>query len=95
VWTVTLGKILTLDNLHKIGIIVVGWCCMCKHSVESVNHLLLHCEVAQALWSVLFSLFDVTWVMSRAVAELLACWRGQRGNILAKEVWQIAPLCLM
>jgi hypothetical protein len=51
VWMATLGKILTLDNLCKRGIIVVGWCCMCKHSGKSVNHLLLHCEVAQALWS--------------------------------------------
>ena len=79
-WTATLGKIITLDNLCKIGIIVVGWYCMCKHSGESVNYLLLHCEVAQALWSVLFSLFDVTWVMSRGLTELLACWYGQNGN---------------
>jgi hypothetical protein len=95
VWIATLGKILTLDNLREISIILVGWCCMCKYSVESANHLLLHCEVAQALWSVLFSLFDVTWVMSKEMAELLACWCGQQGNILVEEVWQIAPLCLM
>jgi hypothetical protein len=56
----TLGNILTLDNLCKRGIIVVGWCCMCKQSGESINHLLLHYEMARALWSVLFSHFDVT-----------------------------------
>ena len=43
----------------------------------------------------LFSLFDVTWVMFGGVADLLACWRGQQGNSSAKEVWQITPLCLM
>jgi hypothetical protein len=48
VWTATLGKILTLDNLHKRGIIVVEWCCMCKRSGKSINHL-LHCIMAQAL----------------------------------------------
>jgi hypothetical protein len=95
VWTATLGKILILDNLHKRGIIAVGWCCMCKQSGESINHLLLHYEVARAFWSVLFSLFDVTWVMSGGVADLLVCWCGQCGNISTKEVWQIAPLCLM
>ena len=89
----TLGKVPTLDNLRKRGIIVVRWCCMCKHSGEFVNHLLLHCEVAQALWSVVFSLFDVTWVMPGGVVELLACWH--RGNISAKEVWRITLLCLM
>jgi hypothetical protein len=52
VWTAALVKILTLDNLCKRDIIVVGWCCMCKQSGESINHILLHCEVARALWSV-------------------------------------------
>ena len=86
VWTVTLGKILTLDNLRKRGIIVVEWCCMCKQSGESINHLLLHCEAARALWSVVLTLFDITWVMSGGVAALSVCWHGQRGNISAKEV---------
>jgi hypothetical protein len=54
-WTATLGKILTLDNLCKRGIIVVELCCMCKQSGKSINHLLLHCEVARVLWSVLVS----------------------------------------
>jgi hypothetical protein len=79
VWTATHGKILTLDNLRKRGIIVADWCCICK-SGESVNYLLLHCEVAQALWNVLFTLFYVTWVMQGRVADLLACWKGQRCN---------------
>jgi hypothetical protein len=84
-WTATLGKILNLDNLHKRGIIVVDWCCMCKQSGESINHLLLHCEVAHVLWSVILTLFDITWVMSGGVADLLVCWRGQRGNISVRR----------
>jgi hypothetical protein len=59
VWTASLGKILTLDNLRKRGLIVVKSCYMCKRSGESINYLLLHCEVAHTLWSVLFSLFGV------------------------------------
>jgi hypothetical protein len=45
VWTMALKKILTLDNLRKRNIIVVDWCGMCKKSEESINLLLLHCEV--------------------------------------------------
>jgi hypothetical protein len=41
-----LGKILTMDNLCKKNIIVIEWCCMCKKSGESIDYLLLHCEVA-------------------------------------------------
>ena len=33
--------------------------------------------------------------MHRWVADLLACWPGRRGNRSVKEVWRIAPLCLM
>jgi hypothetical protein len=94
VWTATLGRILTLDNLHKRGVFVVNWCCMCKKSDESINHLLLHCEVASALWSGLFHLFGVVWVMNGRVRDLLACWNGQSGNNMVKEVWRMAPLCL-
>ena len=95
VWTASLGKILTLDNLRKRGLIVVDWCCMCKRSGESINHLFLNCEVARALWSVLFALFDVKWVMNGRVSDLLACWKGQRGNKMVMEVWRMAPLCPM
>uniref|UniRef100_A0A2N9J6H2 Reverse transcriptase zinc-binding domain-containing protein n=1 Tax=Fagus sylvatica TaxID=28930 RepID=A0A2N9J6H2_FAGSY len=62
-WTAAHGKILTMDNLRKRHICIVDWCCMCKHSGESPNHLLLHCEMAQSLWSMVFCLFGVVWVI--------------------------------
>jgi hypothetical protein len=90
VWTAALGKILTVDNLRKRGVLVVGWCCMCKRSGESIDHLLLHCDVARDLWSAIFSLFSVTWVMPETVLDMLACWRGQKGNRSVLPVWRIA-----
>jgi hypothetical protein len=48
-WSEALGKILTMDNLQKQHVIVVDRCCMCKKNRESVDHLLLHCEVASAI----------------------------------------------
>jgi hypothetical protein len=54
-----LGKILTLDNLCKKNIIVTEWCCMCKHNGKSIDHLLLHCEVAIEVWSMVLQLFGV------------------------------------
>jgi hypothetical protein len=44
---------------------------------------------------VLFTLFDVTWVMHGRVTNLLVCWHNQRGNSSVKEVSRIAQLCLM
>uniref|UniRef100_A0A2N9GKV3 Reverse transcriptase zinc-binding domain-containing protein n=1 Tax=Fagus sylvatica TaxID=28930 RepID=A0A2N9GKV3_FAGSY len=35
-WTVSLGRILTADNLRRRNIILMNWCCMCKVDGESV-----------------------------------------------------------
>jgi hypothetical protein len=42
--------ILTLDNLRKRRVIVVEWCCMFRRSGESIDNLLLYCEVARKLF---------------------------------------------
>jgi hypothetical protein len=71
VWTATHGKILTLDNLRKRGVILVEWYCRCRRSRESINLLLLHCEVARELWSAIFTLFGVHEVMPTRVVQVL------------------------
>jgi hypothetical protein len=38
---------------------VVNRCWLCKSDGESVDHLLLHCGVANALWNVIFSWFGL------------------------------------
>jgi hypothetical protein len=78
-----------------MNVIVVDWCCMCKKSGKSTDHLLLHCEIAKELWSSLFNLLGVVWVMPRKVTEMLMSWRSQMGNRNALEVWRLAPLRLM
>jgi hypothetical protein len=72
VWTTAIGKILTLDNLRKRRVIVVEWFCMCKRSVKSI-YLLIYCELARKLWTVIFGFFEVEWVMPRRVIELSDC----------------------
>lgn len=49
-WTTSHGKILTMDNLRKCGLVMMDWFYMCKKSGESVDYLLLHCDVARMLW---------------------------------------------
>jgi hypothetical protein len=62
---------------------------------SSIDHLLLHYEVARELWASIFRLFGVEWVMPRRVIELLACWRGQLGSRNILEAWRMTSLCLM
>jgi len=38
------------------------------------DHLLLHCDVAYAIWIAFFSCFGLSWVMPRYVVDLYACW---------------------
>uniref|UniRef100_A0A2N9GTW6 Reverse transcriptase domain-containing protein n=1 Tax=Fagus sylvatica TaxID=28930 RepID=A0A2N9GTW6_FAGSY len=94
-WTAALGKILTTDNLRKRRVIILDWCCMCKSSGESTNHLLLHCPVAWELWSMVCILFGTLWVMPRSVVDLLSCWKGSLGNSEAGKVWKMIPHCIM
>ncbi len=67
-----LGLIRSLvsNNLRKQRLIVIDWCCMCKRDGETTNHLLLHCFVAQELWSML--LLGVHRFMLKGVVKLLA-----------------------
>jgi hypothetical protein len=74
-----------MDNLRKRHIIVVDWCCVCNKSGETIDHYLLYCKLASALWN-LFGLFGIEWVMPQRVVDHLACWRGQFGRQLSLVV---------
>ena len=45
-WSAAWGKILTIDDLIKRGLLRVNWCCMCHCCGEKVDYLLIHCEIA-------------------------------------------------
>ena len=43
-WTATLGKFLTIDNLRR-SLLVIDWYWICKSTGETINHLRLNCPV--------------------------------------------------
>ena len=83
-----------MDNLRKRQLILVNRCCLCKLNGESVDHLLLHCEVACSLWNVRFSCFGLSWVMPNSVKDLFTCW-WTGGNSQIAIVWKMVSLCIM
>ena len=89
------GKILNIDNLWKRQFVVLEWCCMCKGCGESVDHLLLHCLIAFEIWSMIFCLFGICWVMLQRVADLLDCWSCNFRRHRNIVVWRIVLHCLM
>ena len=94
VWTAAWGNILTCDNLRRRGVVMVGWCCLCRGNDETVAHLLLHCPMAREVWSYIFRLFGVDWVMSGSVLDHVAGWRNWFGKHYS-EVWNLVPACVM
>ena len=53
---------------------------MSKRAGVTVDHLLIHCPIAWELWTTVFSLFGVSWVMLKGVVDLLASWQGKFGR---------------
>ena len=66
------GFLLQILILWKRGISMIDWCIMCKQNEENVDHLPLHCTMASEICSLVFCLFDIHWVMSLLVMDLLA-----------------------
>jgi hypothetical protein len=94
VWTAARGKILTCDNLMRRGHVLAGWCCMCKSHWEIGDHLLLHCEIASALWFFVFQTFGIHWVIPAKVIDLLFGWHNWFGKHFS-GVLNLVSLCLM
>ena len=92
-WSAAWGMILTIDNLNKRELLLVNWCCLCQCNGETMNHLLTHCE-AHALWSKLFMIFGIHWVLPDKVASLLLGWRNWFGK-RSSNVWNLVLAYVM
>ena len=78
-WIAALGNIITINNLQKQKILILDWCCMCKRNGESVDHLLILFPHASDLWSMVFTLFGIYWVMPKMLKTVV--------ELLARKVW--------
>ena len=74
VWEASLGKMLTIDNLQKRGITLVNKCYMCKGESNSVDHLLVYCKVARALWELAMNRLGICWAAPNYVSSHLLAW---------------------
>lgn len=95
--TVTLRRILTINNLIRRRHILVNWCCTCCRDVESVDHSPIHCSTASRLRFLIVRLFGLGWVWVQlgTILEVLMSWRGVRVGRQQRKGWMIASQCLM
>lgn len=52
-----------MDNLRNCELIAMDWCYIRKKSGESVDHLLLNCEVETCLWADIFNRTELILVL--------------------------------
>ena len=110
VWTTNLGKILMINNLQKVKVRILDWCYLCKSNRETIDHLRIHSPIANKLWSMVFGLFGVHWVMPKTVVDLLpsssfllfsfffeklTCRQGRFAHYRKGVIWMVVPHCLM
>ena len=69
--------------------------CMCKAAGETIDHLFIHCSVARELWSLVFSVFGVWWVLPCHVLELLTCWSVNFKRYKSAAIWELIPHCIL
>ena len=76
------------------GLPPINWSCLCFCDEETMGHLLLRCKFARALWSEVFLMFGVQWVMLNTNASLLFAWRNWLGKF-SSNVWNVVSACIM
>ena len=59
-----------------------------------MDHLLIHCHVANSLWVFTLQAFGIQWVLPSSVAELLFCWNHWLGK-QDSDIWNLIPVCSM
>ena len=94
-WEASWNIILTIDQLKRRGWNMPNKCYLCKVEEETSDHLILFCKKATMLWSLLFSLFDVQWVLHSSIKRNLIAWHGAFVSKKKEKAWRAAPLCLM
>lgn len=75
-WKAAKERILTLDNLMKRGIPLTNRCFLCNCNEESCNHILLWCPLTHNLWTLVYSLLGISWVIAGSVKSELLAWDG-------------------
>ena len=88
------GRILTANNLMRRGYQLTGWYCMCRRDGETINHPLIHCDMAVGLWNFVFWKFGIIWVLPGCVLDLFFGWYNGLGKFHSK-IWNMVPLCLL
>ncbi|CAN0846755.1 Putative ribonuclease H protein At1g65750 [Linum grandiflorum] len=75
-WIAFRKRFATLDNLQRRGFHLANMCVLCGNCMESVKHLLLHCEFSKAVWNMASSVLSLVGPWSSDVKTFITVWKG-------------------
>ncbi|CAN1254407.1 hypothetical protein LINPERPRIM_LOCUS8645 [Linum perenne] len=75
-WRVFFNKIATIDNLQRKDLQLVNRCALCLSSLESVDHIFLHCAFTSRVWNHLSSTLSFFGPIPVITSDLVNAWKG-------------------
>ncbi|CAN1805352.1 Putative ribonuclease H protein At1g65750 [Linum perenne] len=75
-WMVWHGKIASIDNLQKRGMVLTNWCVLCEKNLESIDHMFLHCPFATSVWGWVSSKLSLIGPRNASMRGLIEAWKG-------------------
>lgn len=99
-WILLRGKVVTVENLRKRGIIGPSGCPNCQNEEETIQHLFIDCSFASACWKEAFQSHNPPWVPGTSIFEVLHIWkksypRGRKAINTARRVQNALPCTLL
>ncbi|XP_056688782.1 uncharacterized protein [Spinacia oleracea] len=89
VWLTLQGKLNTKDKLCHLGIIgpTTSACSLCNSTLESCQHLFLHCSIARDIWCWWLNIWHLHWCMPPSVQEAYNQWAHPKCGAFFKKGW--------
>ena len=81
----------TLDQLQRRGWMLTNRYALCKRELESIDHILFHCDKARILWQLVFTIFGILWVLFESIKETLLGWHDSFVYRRRIAAWRAAP----
>lgn len=84
------GEILTQDNLHQRGRLIISACPFCIQASKEVNHNLIYFPFSYATWNIELQKFGILSVMPSMVAKLSYAWNIVSVSSKCSSLWLLA-----
>ncbi|XP_026438685.1 uncharacterized protein LOC113337198 [Papaver somniferum] len=93
-WTASLSKISTQDSLQRRNFKLASRCPLCLSHCEFTEHLLLSCQFACKVWSLILPSHS-SWIPPLSILQLAQTWSSNTITGPAKLIWDLVPAAVL